>query len=541
MAGLKAGGAADFAGDGLLRRLPHNVEAERALLGAILVDNRVFPTISGRLQPEHFVLQEHAQVFEAIVRLIERGGVADPVTLKGWAEAERAVAAEGGQRFLVALADAAVITPVASSYAQQLVADWQRRELIVLGEDTIARAYAGREAPEDIAAAAIRLISGIAATGAEALSEPEAADAGDVDTEGGINLPAEFWGARRWLTDLRAYAGSRRLDPDLLLGAVLARIAALVPAGTGFDTGVHSDRASLNLLVAGVGPSGAGKSGALSAAEAIVPVPDRLDFVEGPLGSGEGLAEAFMGDAPLPDQPSKGGKLVTERRQVRRNALFHLDEGEALFRLSAQATNTTLQTLRSVAMGRAIGTLNASAERRRRVRDYHAGVFVGWQPATIGPLLADVPGGTPQRFLFLSSGPRPTHRPACTAVPKLDLPPHFVPVAFPAHLKDKIARLLDEHDDAVLNSTDADWESHAVFMRAKLAALLCVIECRQRVTDDDWRLAGILVDTSRRVRDWLRRAAERQSEADRQTRIEERAATAEAAAALACCSSPAWR
>ena len=73
----------------LLRRLPHNVEAEMALLGAILVDNRSFERVSEFLRPEHFVLSEHARVFDACGRLIERGQIADPVTLKGWFDQER--------------------------------------------------------------------------------------------------------------------------------------------------------------------------------------------------------------------------------------------------------------------------------------------------------------------------------------------------------------------------------------------------------------------------------------------------------------------
>jgi replicative DNA helicase len=126
----------------LLRRLPHNVEAEMALLGAILVNNRAFERVSDYLRPEHFVLAEHARVFEACLRLIERGQVADPVTLKTTFEPDEALSQVGGVSYLVRLADCAV-TPINAGDYGRLVHDLHlRRELIALGEDVVNRAYA---------------------------------------------------------------------------------------------------------------------------------------------------------------------------------------------------------------------------------------------------------------------------------------------------------------------------------------------------------------------------------------------------------------
>lgn len=126
----------------LLRRLPHNVEAEMALLGAILVDNRAYERVSDFLRPEHFVLSEHARVFEACARLIERGQIADPVTLKGWFDQDEALTQAGGPAYLIKLADCAVTPINAADYGRLLHDLFQRRELIALGEDVVNRAYA---------------------------------------------------------------------------------------------------------------------------------------------------------------------------------------------------------------------------------------------------------------------------------------------------------------------------------------------------------------------------------------------------------------
>src|SRR5512147_2273485 len=100
----------------LLRRLPHNVDAEMALLGAILVNNRAFERVSDFLRAEHFVLAEHTRVFEACSRLLERGQVADPVTLKAWFEQDEALAAVGGITYLMRLAECATTTINAGEY-----------------------------------------------------------------------------------------------------------------------------------------------------------------------------------------------------------------------------------------------------------------------------------------------------------------------------------------------------------------------------------------------------------------------------------------
>ena len=65
-----------------VREQPHNIEAEQGLLGAILINNRAFEKVSDFLHSEHFSDPIHGRIFEACGKLIERGQIANPVTLK---------------------------------------------------------------------------------------------------------------------------------------------------------------------------------------------------------------------------------------------------------------------------------------------------------------------------------------------------------------------------------------------------------------------------------------------------------------------------
>ena len=63
--------------DATIRTLPNNIEAEQALLGAILEDNRVLENFSDYLKPNHFFVPVHQRIFDAILKIIDRGQNAD--------------------------------------------------------------------------------------------------------------------------------------------------------------------------------------------------------------------------------------------------------------------------------------------------------------------------------------------------------------------------------------------------------------------------------------------------------------------------------
>src|SRR6478735_12766769 len=75
----------------LYRSAPHNIEAEQALLGAILVNNEAFYRVSDFLEPVHFFEPVHRRIFEVAGELIRANKVATPVTIKTFLPAELAI------------------------------------------------------------------------------------------------------------------------------------------------------------------------------------------------------------------------------------------------------------------------------------------------------------------------------------------------------------------------------------------------------------------------------------------------------------------
>ena len=87
-----------------VREQPQNIEAEQGLLGAILINNRAYEKVSDFLQSEHFSDPIHGKIFESCGKLIERGQIANPVTLKPIFDNEEALVEAGGANYLVQLA-----------------------------------------------------------------------------------------------------------------------------------------------------------------------------------------------------------------------------------------------------------------------------------------------------------------------------------------------------------------------------------------------------------------------------------------------------
>ena len=125
------------------RSPPCNLEAEQGLLGAILVQNRAFERVSEFLRPEHFFDPLHGRIFEAAATLIQRGQLANPVTLKSSFERDEALPETGGDAYLARLAGSAVTVINARDYGKTIHDLYLRRELIALGEDTVNDAFGG--------------------------------------------------------------------------------------------------------------------------------------------------------------------------------------------------------------------------------------------------------------------------------------------------------------------------------------------------------------------------------------------------------------
>src|ERR1700730_2576213 len=123
------------------RTPPHNAEAEQALLGAILVNNAAHARVAEFLLPEHFADAVHGRIYAAISKLVERGQVANPVTLKNLFDQDGALAEIGGAVYLARLAASAGTIITGEDYGRHIHDLYLRRQLIPLGEDVVNDAY----------------------------------------------------------------------------------------------------------------------------------------------------------------------------------------------------------------------------------------------------------------------------------------------------------------------------------------------------------------------------------------------------------------
>src|SRR5208282_5986488 len=120
---------------------PTNVEAEQALLGAILRNNLAHSRVADFLEPEHFSYGAHARIYAAISKLIDRGQIADPVTLKNLFDQDSALLEAGGAEYLAQLAARAVTIINAEDYGRRIHDLYLRRQLIGIGEDAVNDAF----------------------------------------------------------------------------------------------------------------------------------------------------------------------------------------------------------------------------------------------------------------------------------------------------------------------------------------------------------------------------------------------------------------
>lgn len=143
------GNVAALPGSTAYRVPPSNIDAEQALLGALLVNNDCFYKLSSFLEPVHFYDPLHQRIYSAISTLINRGLLASPVTLKNYFERDEGLAEIGGTQYLARLAGSATAIINAEFYGRIIHDLAIRRGLIRLGEDVVNRAY---DAPIEISA-----------------------------------------------------------------------------------------------------------------------------------------------------------------------------------------------------------------------------------------------------------------------------------------------------------------------------------------------------------------------------------------------------
>ena len=131
--------------------LPQNIEAEAALLGALMIDNRLVEDVQLRLKPHHFFEPLHGRIYESILRMTDKNMVANPVTLKPIFDADEAMKEVGGPAYLAQLTGSGAAVIGARDFAAQIYDLALLRALVGVGRDMVESALDTSEEVEPLA------------------------------------------------------------------------------------------------------------------------------------------------------------------------------------------------------------------------------------------------------------------------------------------------------------------------------------------------------------------------------------------------------
>ena len=116
------------------KQMPCNIEAEQAVIGSILVSNEIFDEITPILDAQKFFDPIHVKIFETIENLINKGLLANPITLKNHFENNEGLKELGGQEYLIKITKFSTPAKQTIDYANIVHEMHVRRELIKISE-----------------------------------------------------------------------------------------------------------------------------------------------------------------------------------------------------------------------------------------------------------------------------------------------------------------------------------------------------------------------------------------------------------------------
>ena len=194
-------------------RPPSNLEAEQALLGAVLFDNAAYERIGDALKAHHFYEPFHQRLFAAMEDHIRKGQLAEPIVLVERFRRDPGFEELGGLRYLADLVDRAPPAANAADYARVIHDLALRRELIRLGGDISAHAVADADATaRDQIEQAEQQLYALAETGSSSTGFMNFADA----LRGAVDMAAEAYSRDGGLAGL----STGLIDLDKILGGL---------------------------------------------------------------------------------------------------------------------------------------------------------------------------------------------------------------------------------------------------------------------------------------------------------------------------------
>ena len=209
---------------GEYRPPPNNMEAEQALLGAILVNNEAIHLVSSFLEPEHFFLPVHGRVYDAVRQMNERRETANPVTLKPHFENDDALKEAGGAQYLARLAGSAVTVINAGQYGRAVHEMFTRRQLIAVAEDMQDAAYDAPldQPPAEQAERAMsrlhKILQGAPGTGSEGRSIDVAGDSAIAAVESAYQADGALRGLPVGIATIEDRLGGLQAPDMIVLG-----------------------------------------------------------------------------------------------------------------------------------------------------------------------------------------------------------------------------------------------------------------------------------------------------------------------------------
>ncbi len=123
------------------KELPNALEAERALLAALLHDNLLYEKISDFLLSKHFFDPLHEKIYEAIVFFIQKGQLANSITLWTYFAKDEMVIERGGKQYLNSLSSYLMLLSHTYDYGKIIFDNYIRRQIIRIGDEMIKNAY----------------------------------------------------------------------------------------------------------------------------------------------------------------------------------------------------------------------------------------------------------------------------------------------------------------------------------------------------------------------------------------------------------------
>lgn len=335
-----------------------------------------------------------------------------------------------------------------------------------------------------------------------------------------IHMPLDFWELHPTLTYIRDVALSRLRSPDAVFGGVLARRASqlrpihqLAP--------IIGSAGSLNLVVGFVAFAGGGKTSTHNLCVDLVPLDDQAFTKSGlPIGSGEGLGEAFYDEV---DVEGKRGKIKQRQCGPTHGGTwsvnYYVDEGEAIASLAKRDGTTTSSALRKAWSGSTLGETNASSDTARFVpaHKYRFTMIASFQYSNAADIVKDSDTGTAQRFLWVGTQhpsitgdvetiidiePLGLQSPTGAALDELLGGPQYLRVSPAIEHEMKMAEAAEMNG----GSNVAALDSHRRMMKLKVSAILQSIltpDDLTTITDQAWEMAETVLATSDKHRELI--------------------------------------